>query len=167
MAFKVKSKKVTSPKEKKVYFFTKDEKALAVRLGSGKIPINTAEQKARTYACKHNLELAGGYDTTGKPTWVKKTINVPFKTKGTPDKNDLVSYIMAYEDGSLSEKDTLKFFQHLEDTGQAYSLQGNYGRTATALIGAGLIKPNMKIHSKEQVAKLKQEHEVNKAFSNF
>ena len=85
--------------------------------------------------------------------------------KAKEKKFDNVSYIMAYESGELSDKETLKLFQHLENTGQAYSLQGHYGRTATALIGAGLIKPNMRIHSKEGVAKLKQQHEINRAFS--
>ena len=53
---------------------------------------------------------------------------------------DTVDYIMAYESGQLSEKETLKMFQKLVDTGQAWRLQGSYGRTASALLERGLIK---------------------------
>lgn len=89
------------------------------------------------------------------------------KRRESKRKFDVTSYIIAYESGELSDKETLKLFQHLEDTGMAYSLQGHYGRTATALIGAGLIKPNMKIHSKEEIARLKQQHQINQAFSDL
>lgn len=50
---------------------------------------------------------------------------------------DIVDKIMAYEDGLMSETDTIAFFQELIDTGQAWSLQGAYGRMAKSLIDAG------------------------------
>ena len=50
---------------------------------------------------------------------------------------DTVSAIIEYESGELSDEDTISLFQHLIDNGQAWSLQGHYGRTATALIEAG------------------------------
>ena len=77
---------------------------------------------------------------------------------------DVTSYILSYEQGELSDKETIKLFQHLENTGMAYTLQGHYGRVSTSLIGAGLIKPNPKIHSKEQVRKLKEKHKIKQIF---
>lgn len=50
-----------------------------------------------------------------------------------------INKIIAYENGELNEDDTIAFFQTLVDTGMAWSLQGHYGRTAAALIEAGLV----------------------------
>ena len=58
----------------------------------------------------------------------KKTEEPPF---------DQVGAIMAYESGELDDEATIELFQHLIDIGLAWSLQGHYGRTATALINAG------------------------------
>lgn len=55
---------------------------------------------------------------------------------------NLIGAICAYESGSLDEDGIIELFQHLIDTGLAWSLQGHYGRTATSLIDAGLIIPN-------------------------
>jgi len=51
----------------------------------------------------------------------------------------LVEKIMAYESGELPAEDTLALFAELVKTGQAWSLQGHYGRTAAALIEGGYI----------------------------
>jgi len=45
--------------------------------------------------------------------------------------------MMAWEEGSLSEKDTVKLFQKLIDNGMAWRLQGCYGRQAMAFIESG------------------------------
>lgn len=53
---------------------------------------------------------------------------------------DEVGAIIAYESGELNHEETLELFQHLVNNGHAWSLQGSYGRTAKALIDAGLIE---------------------------
>ena len=50
---------------------------------------------------------------------------------------DLIGSIMAYEEGELSTDKTLELFANLIKTGQCWSLQGHYGRTAKALIDNG------------------------------
>ena len=50
---------------------------------------------------------------------------------------DQVSKIIAYEQGELSDDDSIELFQELIDSGLVWQLQGHYGRTATALINAG------------------------------
>lgn len=52
---------------------------------------------------------------------------------------DLVGQIIAYEDGSLSDKDAIELFSHLIKNGQAWTLQGSYGRTASRLIEEGIL----------------------------
>jgi len=57
--------------------------------------------------------------------------------------------IIAFETGTLSEDEIITLFQELVDSGLAWSLQGSYGRTAHALIDAGLVKgpiPGAHIH---------------------
>jgi len=48
-----------------------------------------------------------------------------------------VDQIISYEQGDLSEEETIDLFQSLIDSGLAWKLQGHYGRTAHALINAG------------------------------
>jgi hypothetical protein len=49
-----------------------------------------------------------------------------------------VDKIIRYEQGDMQEDEFIEFFQELIDTGHAWSLQGHYGRTASALIEDGL-----------------------------
>jgi hypothetical protein len=52
---------------------------------------------------------------------------------------NLTSVIIDYEMGMLDDDGVLALFQQLVDSGMAWTLQGHYGRTAAALIDAGLI----------------------------
>lgn len=45
--------------------------------------------------------------------------------------------LIDYEEGRMTEPDIIRLFQRLIDTGLIWQLQGNYGRTAQALIEAG------------------------------
>ena len=47
--------------------------------------------------------------------------------------------LISYEQGELDEQETIGFFQGLVNSGLAWELQGSYGRTAHALLTAGLI----------------------------
>ena len=53
--------------------------------------------------------------------------------------NDITSNIIAFESGELDQDGVIELFQKLVDSGLAWSLQGSYGRTAQALIQAGLV----------------------------
>tara|TARA_A100001515_G_scaffold43543_1_gene34317 strand:- start:500 stop:670 length:171 start_codon:yes stop_codon:yes gene_type:complete len=53
--------------------------------------------------------------------------------------DDLTQKIVNYEKGELDANETCALFQELVDSGLAWNLQGHYGRTAYALIEAGLI----------------------------
>ena len=51
----------------------------------------------------------------------------------------MIDKIISYECGELDSKGILELFSELIKTGQAWSLQGHYGRTAKALIDKELI----------------------------
>ena len=54
--------------------------------------------------------------------------------------NPDIGQIMAFENGELGDEEVVELFQSLIDSGMAWSLQGFYGRTAAALIDAGLCR---------------------------
>ena len=49
-----------------------------------------------------------------------------------------VEAFVRYESGDMNWEEALTFFQELIDSGMAWRLQGNYGRTAMNLIYDGL-----------------------------
>jgi len=51
----------------------------------------------------------------------------------------IVDQIMDFEGGNMSDEDILNFFADLIKSGQAWTLQGSYGRFANSLIQNGLI----------------------------
>ena len=51
---------------------------------------------------------------------------------------DIVNQIIAYESGELGEDQVVALFQELINNGMAWTLQGHYGRIATALLEAGV-----------------------------
>jgi hypothetical protein len=58
--------------------------------------------------------------------------------------------VVKYESGQLDEPTTIELFQSLIESGLAWSLPGNYGRTASELITLGVCHPaNHTLH--EQV----------------
>jgi hypothetical protein len=58
---------------------------------------------------------------------------------------DLLDKIIAHEQGELNASAELDLFAVLIKTGQAWALQGHYGRTARDLIEFGWIKPDGEI----------------------
>ena len=57
--------------------------------------------------------------------------------------------IITYESGQLDEEGVIALFQHLVDTGQAWTLQGHYGRTAKYLIEAGHVTCNVSMEGEK------------------
>ncbi len=53
---------------------------------------------------------------------------------------DTTNRIIDYECGHLDDKGTIRLFSELLKTGMAWSLQGHYGRTASALIEDGWLE---------------------------
>lgn len=54
--------------------------------------------------------------------------------------DNLVDYIIRYEDGQLNDEEFVGLFQYLVETGKAWQLQGHYGLVANTLIHQGIIK---------------------------
>lgn len=52
---------------------------------------------------------------------------------------DLVDRIIAYESDELDSQGTVELFSALVKSGQAWQLQGHYGRTAATLIEEGIL----------------------------
>ena len=62
-----------------------------------------------------------------------------------------VNDIIDYEEGKLNDAQTLKLFSSLVRSGAVWSLQGHYGRTASALIQDGWIDSDGAITEKAEL----------------
>jgi len=82
----------------------------------------------------------GAWIKIGKPNAMESTLREDSSGKIT--KENLIDYIMRFEDGDLDKTETLNLFSHLIKTGMVNQLQGSYGRTAQTLINKGLIDRN-------------------------
>ena len=51
--------------------------------------------------------------------------------------DDMLDFILKYESGEANTEEIIAGFSELVKSGAAWSLQGHYGRTASALIEAG------------------------------
>ena len=54
------------------------------------------------------------------------------------EKFNLLDFIIKYEDGTLTPVEIMAGFQKMINSGIVWHLQGSYGRTAEALIEAGI-----------------------------
>ena len=52
---------------------------------------------------------------------------------------DVLSQIIDYENGDMTEEETIGFFRDLIESGLVWELQGHYGRMAEDLLEGGLI----------------------------
>ncbi len=79
-----------------------------------------------------------GHGTTTRHSgeWEKREDST--ERRGT----DLLGAIMDWEAGELSNVDTLALFSALLGNGQAWTLQGTYGRMAKGLIDSGYLTPS-------------------------
>jgi hypothetical protein len=68
---------------------------------------------------------------------------------GRVNQKNLVKFIMDFESGNLNAKGTAELFSYLVKTGQAWTLQGTYGRTAMSLIDVGIINKKGTINRKK------------------
>jgi len=57
---------------------------------------------------------------------------------------DLVTKIIQYESGTMTDEQEIEFFQELIDSGLCWKLQGSYGRRARDFIEDGLCTQSRK-----------------------
>ena len=65
--------------------------------------------------------------------------------------SNLITDIISYESGDLNDMETLELFSTLIKTGDAWKLQGHYGRTAVALIESGWLNKDGTLTDKAEL----------------
>jgi hypothetical protein len=78
--------------------------------------------------------------------WLQRTLHVGVTMRhdiwlGLRKVSQQLDQVVKYESGELDEPTTIALFQSLIESGLAWSLPGNYGRTATELITLGVCRP--------------------------
>lgn len=68
-------------------------------------------------------------------------MDVAILQKGQAIVDNDIDAMMAWEQGELSDEDTVTLFQRLIDSGLAWQLQGCYGRQAMRMLEAGVCMP--------------------------
>ncbi len=134
----------------KIYYYTTGTKLIDRSKHFTVIEVIDGDKdKAKTYAKKYNLELAGGWFTENAIPHNLKTNYTILKCHGNtkpitfqdepmnPYKATVI--VEGFNEGeNASKEDQINAWQYLIDTGKAWSLQGWYGRTATRLIQDGI-----------------------------
>jgi len=98
-------------------------------------PVGEASRKKPLFKSATPEQIAGRPDPGGEFKVGEIVTNLP----------DQVDFIMSFEGGDISAQDTLRLFSNLIATGQAWSLQGSYGRAAQSMIEGGWIGRDGKI----------------------
>jgi hypothetical protein len=84
------------------------------------------------------LKDAGFRWNKQRKTWRAGRSAITFRlTEKLTSMHDLAERAKEYEKGEMSNEDAIKFFQHLIDSGAAWTMTGHYGRVANLLIAAG------------------------------
>lgn len=114
------------------------------------VPLNEKEAKERV----ERFESQGRKNVKiVKDVRLGEVKEVVSPSENPVNKENLVDNIMEYEGGNMTIERYLYFFGYLIKTGQAWSLQGSYGRMAHTLIDEGLIDKNGNVVWKEVDAK--------------
>lgn len=73
---------------------------------------------------------------------------------------DIVDDIIAMEDGTATEEQTILAMQQMINSGQAWKMQGSYGRAAMSMIESGVCMLGEEAHHDYWGNKVPSRHEV-------
>ena len=90
--------------------------------------------RCRIMKAAKNLFSSRGQSNTCAPEKTSSAVQA-----GTADEKDLFFKLIAWENGELSQAETLAFFQDLVTAGLAWKSTGAVQRTAAGMIREGLI----------------------------
>jgi len=122
-------------KKTKTYFYMdtdEDKEPFVVFVVEHKVGnIDLAERKAKTIVKQFGRSLAGGWFVEGCEPYDLKdyvVVRVPNTTKPQQPtaKDKLIDTLISYENGELTEEESLKFLKKLKKSGVGQKLQGHY-----------------------------------------